>query len=421
MAPTDRGVLYDRFALDNLDVIAGQKSMWWGGSLNFKLPATSAPVQPPPPPPSSTTSLNVRDFGATPNDGTDDQSALQAAINAGKAQHKAVYVPAGTYQHSGRLNVDGVVVYGDGNDKSVLKGTTYLKHAIDLRGDDPGLYNLTIEGTGTGPRSSDRGGNGIYIFQSDGYVVKNVHVKNVSGAGIMTEQGANGKILHNLVEKTGADGIYSTEGTRNLEVAYNKTIATGDDAISFTSYNSTAGAVHDIDVHHNTVVGNWQSRSITVNGGHTIKIHDNHVDGGTAGISVGATTAWGSLQNRDITVTNNTIRDATFTGEGTIGGGAIHLYNDAGGTDSNIVFSNNDVYAPARNGVFIWGKNQIDADIMHNKFYMTAEHPIYVNKDPGATQIIQSDNVRYDPSAYAGDKIDVTVGGIDPNFHYILQ
>ena len=30
MAPTDKGVLYDRFALDNLDVIAGQKSMWWG-------------------------------------------------------------------------------------------------------------------------------------------------------------------------------------------------------------------------------------------------------------------------------------------------------------------------------------------------------------------------------------------------------
>ncbi len=73
---------------------------------------------------------------------------------------------------------------------------------------------------------------------------------------------------------------------------------------------------------------------------------------------------------------------------------------------SNIVFSNNDVYAPAHDGVFIWGKNQIDADIMNNKFYMTADHPVYVNKDAGATQIIQSDNVRYDPSAYAGDKID---------------
>lgn len=361
--------------------------------------------------------INITAYGATANDTTDDQSAIQAAINAAKAAGDTVYVPTGTFRHSGRLTLDGVVMYGNGNDQSVLKGTTYVKHAIDLRGDDPGLYNLTIEGTGTGPRSSDRGGNGVYILNSDGYVVQNVHVKNVSGAGIMTEFGSNGKILHNLVELTGADGIYSTEATNNLEVAYNKTIATGDDAISFTSY-SNAAKVHDIDVHHNTVTGNWQSRSITVNGGDAIQIHDNHVDGGTAGISVGATTAWGSTQNSNISATNNTVRDATFTGEGTIGGGALHLYNNRGGTDTNITFTGNQVYNPADSGIYVWGTNQIDADVLNNKFYMTASHQVYENDNPGATQITESGNMRYDPSAYTGDMISASVGGIDPNFQY---
>ena len=79
------------------------------------------------------------------------------------------------------------------------------------------------------------------------------------------------------------------------------------------------------------------------------------------------------------------------------------------------------VSTPARNGVFVWGKNQIDSDITNNKFYMTDDHPIYVNKNAGASQVTEAGNTRYDPGAYTDDKIDITVGGIDPNIHYLTQ
>jgi hypothetical protein len=362
--------------------------------------------------------LPVTSFGAKGDGVTDDQHALQRAFDAGKSQGLPIYIPPGTYLHSDRLNVDSIVVFGAAKGQSVLKGTTYIKAAIDVRGNNPALYNLVVVGTG-GRRSSDRGGNGIYISRSAGYIIKNVHVKGVSGAGIMTEHGENGKILNNLVEATGADGIYQTEGTARLEVAYNKTYRTSDDGISFTSYRNAGGFVHDIDVHHNSVLGNTESRSITVNGGYNIKIHNNHVEGGTAGISVGATTAWDSLQNYNVTVTNNVIKSTTFTGEGTIGGGAIHLYNNADGQDFNIKFSDNDIYAPSRYGIFVWGNNEIQADISNNRFYVEGKGKIYQNKNPNAKNINQSENSLHYSYDYPGDKISKSIGGIDPLFTFL--
>jgi len=44
VAPTDSIVTYDRGALDGKDVIAGQSSMWWGGTLVVKAPSTYFPA-----------------------------------------------------------------------------------------------------------------------------------------------------------------------------------------------------------------------------------------------------------------------------------------------------------------------------------------------------------------------------------------
>jgi len=67
--------------------------------------------------------VNVRDFGARPNDGVDDRQAIQDAIYAARdAGGGAVYLPAGVYDIKTRTHNDGAL---------------YLPSNIVLRGDGP--------------------------------------------------------------------------------------------------------------------------------------------------------------------------------------------------------------------------------------------------------------------------------------------
>jgi hypothetical protein len=365
--------------------------------------------------------IKVTDYGAVGNDATDNQAALQNAFNAGKAQGKPVYVPPGTFRHSGRLTVDGVVVFGVSAQQSHLKGTTVIKHAIDMTGAAPGLHNLTISGPGKSPRSSDRGGNGVYVSHADGYIVRNSHILNVSGAGIMVEAGKHGGVFSNFIELTGADGIYHTEGSAYGEVGFNRTRATGDDAISVTSYGSVLGDIHDFNIHHNAVLGNFESRAITLNGGYSVNIHDNHIDGGTAGVSVASATAWSSRGTSNVTISKNTIRNINRTRRdaGLIGGGALHLWNDQPGSrDSGITFSANQIYSPGLYGVYIGGTSPITAQLINNSFYMGADKTLVRNDNAAATQVTLSGNSPATMSSYPGDRVPASIGGIDGTYRY---
>jgi hypothetical protein len=365
--------------------------------------------------------INVTDYGAVGNDATDNQTALQNAFNAGKAQGKPVYVPPGTFRHSGRLTVDSVAVFGASAQQSHLKGTTVIKHAIDMTGAAPGLYNLMISGPGKSPRTSNRGGNGIYVSHADGYVIRNSHVLNVSGAGIMVEAGKHGGVFSNFIELTGADGIYHTEGSAYGEVGYNRTQTTGDDAISVTSYGSVLGDIHDFNIHHNAVLGNFESRAITVNGGYNVNIHDNHINGGTAGLSVSSASAWSSRGTSRVSISNNTIRNINQTRQnaGLIGGGALHLWNDQpDSTDSGITFSANQIYNPGLYGVYIAGTSPITAQVINNSFYMDADDKLVRNDNAAGTQVTLSKNSTATTSAYSGDRVPASIGGIDRTYKY---
>lgn len=72
--------------------------------------------------------LNVRDFGALPNDGKDDREAIQRALDsAEKGAFAPLYFPAGRYELSAPIFLDhlaGGGFWGEGSDRSVLVSTT---------------------------------------------------------------------------------------------------------------------------------------------------------------------------------------------------------------------------------------------------------------------------------------------------------
>src|SRR5262249_50383349 len=76
-------------------------------------------------------SLSLTDFGATPDDGSDDGPALQKAIAAARAQGKVLWIPKGTFDirldatadvTKRNLAVSGVTIRGAGMWYSVLQG-----------------------------------------------------------------------------------------------------------------------------------------------------------------------------------------------------------------------------------------------------------------------------------------------------------
>ncbi len=365
--------------------------------------------------------LSVVDYGATGDGVTDAQTSLATALTAAGTQNLPLYVPPGRYVHSGRLTLNGVVMFGLTPSATSLLGPTADVHAIDLRGTGSGLHNLTIRGPKKLPRTSDRGGNGVYAYGCTGYTVRNCVIRDVSGAGIMVEECTAGLVRNCDVATTGADGIFHLEGTHDVEIAYNRTYATGDDAIAVTSYDSAAGFAYDIDIHHNSVLGNYESRGITINGtSGGVLIHTNHVDGGTSGISTCSSSAFGTLQTSGVEANGNTIRNINQTrqDEGTIGGGALHLFNDTGGSDVGIGFHDNQVYNPGLHGIYITGTDPITASVVDNDFWMAAPLTLLENDNTDTTSITNTGNVRALPAAYSGDIVAATVGGLDPAYRF---
>lgn len=359
----------------------------------------------------------VDDFGAVGDDSVDNQTVLQTAFTAGRDQGLPVYVPPGIFRHSGRLAVNNVVVFGAmGGQSSILKGTTYMVHAIDLTGHSgPEIHNLTIMSTGKDPRSSDRGGNGVYVSFSTGYRVINCHIHDVSGAGIMGEFASLGKIRYCQIQVTGADGIYHTEGCDDIEISYNKTIATGDDAISATTFSTVT---HDIEAHHNTIIGNWESRAMSMNGGHSYNFHDNHIDGGTAGLSI--TDHYGSVQTTNSSYTANTVRNINELTQNrdVVGGGALHLWNDLPGVMTGVTFTGNRIYQPYLDGVYVGSTSEILATVGGNDFYLSGAMLNNANTH-GSTVITESPaNTSAAVGAYPGDLVLVGVGGMQPDYEY---
>ena len=79
-------------------------------------------------------SVSVKDFGAIGNGTTDDTAPIQAAINSGA---KRIYLPAGTYRTTARLDVISrdLVIYGDGVSGTIILPDLSVAVGLQIGGD----------------------------------------------------------------------------------------------------------------------------------------------------------------------------------------------------------------------------------------------------------------------------------------------
>jgi polygalacturonase len=328
--------------------------------------------------------ISITDFGAKGDGVTDSRAAIQKAFDHAKAKGLDVFIPEGTFIHSGTLTADGIRVFGAG-DNSILKASTYGQEALYLKGTGVALSDLHLIGVG-GKRLQADPSQKVVVQGAQDFTIERVHIEKTSTGGIKVNTSAGGYIADNLIENTHADSIHMTNASHDILVERNRVLYSGDDGIAVVSYGGATGSPnHSITIRDNEVMYNTWGRGISVLGGRDVLIEHNNVVGGTndrAGIYIAAESQYNTQSVHNVRVTGNTITDA---GGMSTGHGAITLYNSQNGAFvvNGVTVTGNDIVNPRKAGIAIIGSGTQQLAIYDNNL-SGGKYGLIVNNAYGA-------------------------------------
>jgi len=279
------------------------------------------------------------------------------------------------------LRIDGLMVYGEGIDKSTLLASNVERSSLVVTGSAPKICDLSIRTavmpTVRDPRSE---ATGLDVYEATDFTIQRVHVGPVASAGIFVRRShgsssAPATIRDCVVERTLADGIHMTEGSEYIDVTQNEVFSTGDDFIAVVSYLWNGRLSRKISISKNSVSVQSHGRGISVVGGEDVTIDANIIAGTAgAGIYLASEASWNTYGTAGITVQDNTLTNVAKDGTGH---GGIHVSGrpsfpvrtvvikgnrvmDAGNSgllidsySQNIRFEGNEIDGAGRNGISI--------------------------------------------------------------------
>ncbi|QKW11519.1 discoidin domain-containing protein [Verrucosispora sp. NA02020] len=235
----------------------------------------------------------VTDFGADPTGATDSTARFQAAVDAGKAQGRTVWIPPGTFTLWDHVVVDGVTLRGAGPWHSVLGG----RHPTD-RKRAAGVYGKYVSGGGYrgeirpheagGPsrnvelrdfaiigdireRVDDDQVNAIGGAMSDS-VVDNLWLQHTKVGAWMDGPMDNFTLRNSRILDQTADGVNFHWGVTNSTVTNTFVRNTGDDALAM--WADTVPNVGN-SFTRNTIGVTVLANHLVTYGGRDIRITDN--------------------------------------------------------------------------------------------------------------------------------------------------
>jgi parallel beta-helix repeat protein len=310
---------------------------------------------------------NVRDFGATPDDSTDDTDAIQRALDSLSPGQWLIF-PAGRYKHSKSLKVrvSNVVLWSEG---AALHATNPADQAIWISADGASVYGFTLTAVTNGRRTTPWesriavfGGSNPRKLLHNNIVRGNKVVwggdpgtplaNSASSAGIFVYYATGFLIAENKVSRSLSDGIHITAGSYNGRVIKNEVRENGDDMIAMVSYinGSTLSPsevksvydarraidlVHDILVARNTVSGQYWGRGISVVGGEAVTIENNLISRTThgAGVYLAREPGYLTFGVRNVIVRNNDISQVQTTAPNYAPAGTTYYETYHGGVE----------------------------------------------------------------------------------------
>lgn len=224
--------------------------------------------------------LNVVDYGADSTGDADSTSAFQDAVDAGQAQGKTVYIPAGTFKLTDHVIVDDVTLTGAGPWYSVLTGrsVTDSHKAAGIYGKDASaggssnvtLSNFAIIGEITERVDADQV-NAIGGALSDS-TVDNVWMQHTKCGAWMDGPMDNLTIKNSRILDMTADGVNFHQGVTNSTVTNTFVRNSGDDGLAMWAQDTPNVAD---TFSNNTVEVPVLANNIAIYGGKNINVTDN--------------------------------------------------------------------------------------------------------------------------------------------------
>jgi len=250
--------------------------------------------------PQPANTLSVLNYGATPDDETDDSTAFKNCITACQNQGKGMWIPVGIFRTQGIITATGINIYGAGmwrtiNQRVISTNFPNYRHKWDLT--DCTIQDLYIENPEVARTAEGGHDYGMTVQGANGWTVQRVWVHR--GGACFWCTGTDGTIKDCRATESWADGINLNNGPNivpekrgfNLTCTNNYIIGSGDDGIAINAQNGggTNWNMVDTKVWHNTSIAvNW-ANGIRVAGGRNSLIENNLITDPTDsnGIRVG--------------------------------------------------------------------------------------------------------------------------------------
>lgn len=327
--------------------------------------------------------LHITDFGATPDDQTDDTVAIQAAFDTADVGDVVEFTP-GAYRHNNQLFVrdaTGIEIDGRG---AVLLSTDQTKSALTIQDStEIVIRSLDLEGVGTARAQSDKT-CGILLYRTSGVEILSNRVHGFSGCGVMIQTSDTFLVQGNAVSETWADGIHMTNGSNLGTVQFNTVWDTGDDKIAVVSYKEKNPVpVTDILILGNSALDTgshgpgkpaFHGRGLAVDGGSNVVIENNYVENtSSACLLVASSTAYNNWPVNNVTLRRNHLVGCN---QGDVTHGAILLSAREVGPVTNVTIDGNSIVETVgagshirisnfSTGISITNQNIVDEDASH--------------------------------------------------------
>lgn len=304
--------------------------------------------------------FSITSYGAV-SGGGDATSAFQQAIAAAQPSGGVVWIPAGSFKLSSRINISGVTMRGAGPWYST----------VELGNDGHGgLY-----GTGSNVKLADFLMLGkVTLRDPDGQVLTDAPLEGNFGTGSMfqnlwfehtkvgmwIDSGTNGLYASGLrIRNTFADGVNIHANVQNVVMDQSVVRNTGDDALAMFSEGA---AVTNSAFVRNTVQSPVLANGIGIYGGNGNRAEYNLVTDtvvGSSGITVSSRFSPVPFSGTTRITGNTLVRTGGFEPNWNDQFGALFLFADTSSITAPLVIKDLVIQDSTYSGIYISGPNQV--------------------------------------------------------------